>query len=71
MRAHNVCSAEKYTKRSSNTLLRLVYFFAEQALNLTVFHLIWVVGTYGKIRFGATTYIALPIQPIYLKNWAN
>ena len=48
MRAHNVCSADKYTKRSSNKLLRLVYFFAEQALDLTVFHLIWAIGTYGN-----------------------
>ena len=29
---YNVCSAEKYTKRSSNTLLHLVYFYAEQTL---------------------------------------
>ena len=28
----NVCSVEKYTKRSSNTLLSLVYFSAEQTL---------------------------------------
>ena len=28
----NVCSPEKYTKHSSNTLLRLVYFSAEQTL---------------------------------------
>ena len=28
----NVCSAEKYTKRSSVLLLRLVYFSAEQTL---------------------------------------
>ena len=30
---HNVCSAEKDTKRSNNTLLRLVYFSAEQTLH--------------------------------------
>ena len=42
-------------------------------LDLTVFHLIWVIGTYGNWknqnpggRFGATSQIALPIQPIYL-----
>ena len=29
---HNVRSEKKYTKRSSNTLLRLVYFFSEQTL---------------------------------------
>ena len=29
----DVCSAEKYTKRSSNTLLGLVYFSAEQTLH--------------------------------------
>ena len=28
----NICSKEKYTKRSSNTLLRLVYFSVEQTL---------------------------------------
>ena len=30
---HNVCSAEKLTKRSSNTVLRLVSFSAEQTLS--------------------------------------
>ena len=30
----NVCSVKKYTKRSSNTVLRLVYFFMEQTLGL-------------------------------------
>ena len=30
--ASNVCSAEKYTKRSSVLLLHLVYFSAEQTL---------------------------------------
>ena len=29
---YNVRSEKKYTKRSSNTLLRLVYFFSEQTL---------------------------------------
>ena len=28
----NVCSIEKYTKRSNNTLLRLVYLFSERTL---------------------------------------
>ena len=28
----NVCSENKYTKRSSNTLLRLVYLFSEWTL---------------------------------------
>ena len=31
----NVCSTEKYTKRSSNTVLSLVYFSAEQTLQST------------------------------------
>ena len=40
----NVCSAEKYTnKRSSNTLLRLVYFSAEQTLFLLL--VLWLYKT--------------------------
>ena len=31
----NICSEKKYTKRSSNTLLRLVSLFSEQMLSVT------------------------------------
>ena len=44
----------------------------------TTFDIKWVIGTYGNwknqnsgVRFGATSKIALPIQPIYLKKWAK
>ena len=31
---HNVCSEKKNTKRSSNTLPRLVFFFSERTLQM-------------------------------------
>ena len=38
----NVCSQKKYTKRSSNTLLHLVYFFSEQTL--LSLQAVWIFG---------------------------
>ena len=44
---------KKYTKRSSNTLLRLVYFFLEQTLSIksNIFDLFYLVSKYQKDIF--------------------
>ena len=46
----NICSIEKYTKRSSDTLLHLVYFSAEQMLELVLFRFfgIYLVASDGS-----------------------
>ena len=43
---HNLCSAEKYTKRSSVLLLRLVFFSGEQTLDLSFIHI-----SYSNTKF--------------------
>ena len=53
----NVCSAEKYTKRSSVLLLRLVYFSAEQSLPPTKILHDWIdfLATYKPMTLPLNT----------------
>ena len=54
---NDVCSAKKYTKRSSNTLRCLVYFSAEQTLlepERWIKSKTMIVKTGGSLPFGPT-----------------
>ena len=58
--------------------LSLFQFHLDFVISSNGFHINWIIGTHGNWKnqndgscFGATSYTALPIQPIYLKIGPN